>query len=292
MRIAIYGNHHQAAHLDALVGLLRLLCDNGVELVVDKVFMDYLSATCPDPPVECSVVARGAGFSADLALSFGGDGTFLRTAQWVGDSEIPILGINTGHLGYLADVGIGEASAIVGNIVGMRFNIEPRALLRVDLPEGCQRQGFWPYALNEVAVLKKDTASMISARAAINGKELTAYLGDGLIVSTPTGSTGYNLSVGGPIVAPGAPVWVLSPVAAHSLTMRPLVLTDTGRLTICTTSRADSYLLSLDGRSVSLPSGSEVAVSRAPFVVNVARYPGHHFTETLRSKLYWGMSPR
>ncbi|MDE5923020.1 MAG: NAD(+)/NADH kinase, partial [Muribaculum sp.] len=221
----------------------------------------------------------------------GGDGTFLLTAQWVGDMQIPILGINTGHLGYLAATHMKDADEWIERLLKGDYDIETRTLIEVEAD--CHlAEEIWPYALNEVAVLKQDTSSMIEMKARINGSPLAVYLADGLIVSTPTGSTGYNLSVGGPILEPSAPVWAVSPIAAHSLTMRPLVVRDDSVIAITTCSRSGAYRLSLDGRFLSLPTESTVTLRKAPFATRVIKRPGHHFTDTLRDKLMWGLDTR
>lgn len=291
MRIAIYGNTHQADHLDELTRFFASLAAHNVWIAMDARFYRYLKEVLPAVPAINEVVDPDDDFSTALAISIGGDGTFLRTARWVADREIPIVGINTGHLGYLADVHISEAEHLLDDLHGGRFKTESRSLIQVELPAGAP--DCWPYALNEVAFLKKDTASMLSAHASINGEGLTSYIGDGLIVATPTGSTGYNLSVGGPIIEPTSESWVLSPIAPHSLTMRPLVVTDRSLVDVTTDSRAaSSYLLSLDGRSISLPVGSTVKLRRAPFVTRVVQRVGHHFACALRQKLLWGMDQR
>lgn len=291
MKIAIYGSRHQSGHADKLETLLASMERAGLDIVMHRRFHDYITGTLHIAmPQRVSVADNGNPFTADIALSIGGDGTFLRTAQWIGDRQIPILGINTGHLGYLAEIRLSEAPAMISDIMAGNYIVEPRSLIEAVIPD--KPADFWPYALNEVAILKKDTSSMITARTAINGTELTTCLGDGLIISTPTGSTGYNLSVGGPIIQPTAPNWVISPVAAHSLTMRPLVTSDNELLSVTTSSRADAYLLSLDGRSLSLPSGSTVEIRRAPFSVYIVQRPGHNFASTLRAKLLWGIDNR
>lgn len=289
MRIAIYGNRHQSGHLAAVERLLRRLGRLNVWVEMEQSFYDYLSSVLPAPPPVQDTV-RGSDFSAALTLSIGGDGTFLRTAQWVGDKGIPILGINTGHLGYLAAVPADEAIDMIDDVINDRCVIEERALLRLEAEGGAI--GEWPYALNEVAVLKEDTASMITVKAGINGDDLATYLADGLIVSTPTGSTGYNLSVGGPIVEPTAPNWVISPIAAHTLTMRPLVISSDAVIDLLTTSRAPSFRVSLDGRSITLPAGTRLRLSRAPFTTKVVLRQGHSFASALRHKLLWGIDPR
>ncbi|MBQ9077168.1 MAG: NAD kinase [Muribaculaceae bacterium] len=289
MKIAIYGNEYQKDYLALLADFFASLAGNNIRAEIEASFFDYLSSVLPAPPQVCDVI-HGDRFTATLALSIGGDGTFLKTAEWVGDKQIPILGINTGHLGYLADVPIGEIDHLPDDIINRRFKIEERSMIEVSTENGSLTG--WPYALNEVAILKQDTASMISAKTEINGIALTTYLGDGLIVSTPTGSTGYNLSVGGPIIEPSTPSWVISPIAAHSLTMRPLVVNDSSVIKITTTSRASSFRISLDGRSVSLPAGTVVTLRKAPFPIRVVQRLDHHFSDTLRSKLLWGIDKR
>lgn len=289
MRIAIYGNQYQHDHLADVARMLDGLGKLNVWVEMEQSFYNYLSRVLPAPPAIQDIVT-GNDFSAALTLSIGGDGTFLRTAQWVGDKGIPILGINTGHLGYLAAVPIASAMEMIDDVINERCQIEERALLRL---EGVGHEiDEWPYALNEVAVLKEDTASMITVTAGINGSELATYLADGLIVSTPTGSTGYNLSVGGPIVEPTAPNWVISPIAAHTLTMRPLVVSSDSVIDLLTTSRAPSFRVSLDGRSITLPGGTLLRLSRAPFSVKVVQRRGHSFASTLRHKLLWGIDTR
>lgn len=289
MRIAIYGNQYQQEHLADVARLLERLGKLNVWVEMERSFYNYLSRVLPTPPPVQDTVT-GNEFSAALTLSIGGDGTFLRTAQWVGDKEIPILGINTGHLGYLAAVPISEAMGMIDDVINERCQIEERALLRLEVPG--HKVDEWPYALNEVAVLKEDTASMITVTASINGNELATYLADGLIVSTPTGSTGYNLSVGGPIVEPTAPNWVISPIAAHTLTMRPLVVSSDSVIDLLTTSRAPSFRVSLDGRSITLPAGTRLRLSRAPFTIKAVQRRGHSFASTLRHKLLWGIDTR
>lgn len=289
MRIAIYGNEYQKDYLVELADFFGSLSDYNVWVEIEAGFFEYLCRVLPAPP-RVNEVIHGDDFSAALALSIGGDGTFLKTAEWVGDKQIPIIGINTGHLGYLADVSISEMNHLVDDILNERFKIEERSLIEVAI-DGDTVAG-WPYALNEVAILKQDTSSMISAKTEINGIGLTTYQGDGLIVSTPTGSTGYNLSVGGPIIEPTTPCWVISPIAAHSLTMRPLVVRDSSEVRITVSSRSSSFRISLDGRSMTLPADTVVTLRKAPFATRVVQRLDHHFSDTLRSKLLWGIDKR
>lgn len=289
MRIAVYGNSYQEEHLEELSALFELLSTHNAWVEIEASFYRYLCKVLPTPP-KINDVIEGDDFSAAIALSLGGDGTFLRTAQWVGKKEIPILGINTGHLGYLADVRISDVGKCLECVFNGNHRIDSRTMIEVDCAE-TDVDG-WPYALNEVAILKQDTSSMIDMEARIGDALLANYRGDGLIVSTPTGSTGYNLSVGGPILEPSAPVWAISPIAAHSLTMRPLVVSDDSVFSVTTHSRSDAYRLSLDGRSVSLDAGTTVTMRRAPFVTKVIQSQDHHFSDTLRDKLLWGIDKR
>ena len=291
MKVALYGSRHQDSHVDDIARLVVRLVEHGDSLVIHKKLYDYLVTNIGDNFARATAAAAVTveqPADADVALSIGGDGTFLRTAQWVADSEIPIIGVNTGRLGFLAPFTVAQAAETVIDKRLAGYKIQSRTLLRVDLPGG--ELDTWPYAINEVAVLKKDNASMITIAASIDRAPLADYLCDGLIVSTPTGSTGYNLSVGGPIVQPGSPSFILSPVAAHSLTMRPLVVDDSSLLTLRVTSRTPSFRISLDGRSLNLPCGTDIYLSRAPFVVNTICLPGHNFFDTIRRKLLWGAS--
>lgn len=289
MRIAVFGNLYQEAHIQELSTLFDLLSRHNVWVEMEESFYNYLCSMLQSPP-EINDIIKGDDFNAAIALSIGGDGTFLRTAQRVGEKEIPILGINTGHLGYLTDVSVDEVNYNLHNLLEGKYLVEARTMIGVTSPDA--KLDLWQYALNEVAILKEDTSSMIEMEATVDNSHLATYLADGLIVSTPTGSTGYNLSVGGPIVAPSAPVWAISPVAAHSLTMRPLIVSDDSVISVTTRSRSATYRISLDGRSQTLPVGTTIEMRRAPFVTRVIQRLEHRFTDTLRSKLLWGIDKR
>lgn len=297
MRIAITGKRRLTdTQLTETLGFLRRLYDTVPDpvLIMQRRYHSALDAMARGklPPV--SMVVGDNRFDADLAVSIGGDGTFLRAARWIGERGIPILGINSGHLGFLADVTLEKSESIIGDIAAMNLSVESRQLLSVELgtPSGNAVLPPFPYALNEVAVLRDETASMISVDARLDGNPLALYQADGLMVSTPTGSTGYNLSVGGPILAPSSQCWVVSPIAAHSLTMRPLVVSSDSRLTLHVDSRVPVYRLSIDGRSVTLPLEARITLGKAPFVTRIAHRRGHNFVDTLRSKLLWGIDGR
>ncbi len=226
----------------------------------------------------------------DFIVSLGGDGTFLRAAAWSGASGVPVAGVNMGHLGYLAAFTPGELHALPRLLAEGRYQLQRRSLLEVRFPDRVPLpDGFWPYALNEVAFLRLATASMIDVMVEIDGRRLATYSGDGLIVSTPTGSTGYNLSAGGPLIQPGVEAWSISPIAPHALTMRPLVVSDRSVLSIKTMSRTPMFRFSLDSRTVSLPAKTRIEVRKAPFWINVVLREGRTFAEALRDKLHWGV---
>lgn len=286
MKIAIYGSRRQEPNKALLADFFDTMRANDVQLLMHWRLYEALSIIMPDKldGIEC-VSDRGLT-PVDLVISLGGDGTFLRTAMWVGSRGIPILGVNTGHLGYLTTAPVTDLPAVAKDILNKNYHVERRSLLHVCSPH----LPTWPYALNEVVVSKYDTASMVTVDTDINGRPLASYRADGLIIATPTGSTAYNLSVGGPVLQPSAPVWVLSPVAAHSLGMRPLVLSDDTTITLKVDSRAQGFSLSLDGRMVPLPVNTTVVLRRAAFDVPLVCRDGYEFPSALRSKLFWGVN--
>lgn len=284
MLIAIYGNRRQTQYADTLKNLFAMLAMSDVDMLMHSKLYRHLTADLGlSLPGVAPIVNDEFPADADLVLSIGGDGTFLRTAAWTGCAQTPILGINTGTLGYLAAVNLDHAEGLVDDIINANYTIESRALLHIETP----RLSVWPFALNEVVVSKDDHASIVQVEAHINGRKLADYRADGLIVSTPTGSTAYNLSVGGPIVQPVAPVWVVSPIAAHSLGMRPLIIDNDSELTLAVTGRSPNFRLSVDGRSTLLPAGSVITLRRAPYVVRIVQREADRFPAVLHNKLYF-----
>ncbi len=294
MKIAIFGKRRQSLddvrHINALIARLSEL---GIFVSIDRKFFDAMTRLTGEP-LDADDVFEDDDFTADFCFSIGGDGTFLRTARRVSTKEIPIIGFNTGHLGFLAEHSIADAVSMVDRLLSGDFSIESRSFLEGKGIGGHVKAGVsgWGFALNEIAILRQDTASMITVNAQLDGMPVASYQGDGLIVSTPTGSTAYNLSVGGPIIQPTAPCWVLSPIAPHSLTMRPLVVADSHIIDISVESRTDTYRVTLDGRSLILPIDVKLRLRRAPFVTKVVHTPDHNFVDTLRTKLLWGISKR
>ena len=220
----------------------------------------------------------------------GGDGTFLDVASRVGDKEIPIIGINTGRLGFLASFSPDHIEETMADIYGGNFGVEAHSVLNISCDELELKN--YPFALNEIAILKHDISSMISIHTDINDEYLTTYQADGLIISTPTGSTAYSLSVGGPIIVPQSDTISLTPVAPHSLNMRPLVLCDNSEISLRVESRSHSFLISLDGRSQSYPDNIHLRIRKAPYSVKVVTRQGQSFFSTLRKKMMWGADSR
>ena len=282
--VALCGNIHQDSYIGNIIEFIYLLLDRGIRVGIQKRFLDYLASRMP-LPFQIVALDSPAGF-ADAAVSIGGDGTFLKTARWVGGSGVPILGLNTGHLGFLANYSIDETSDLLDVLLSGKAVLESRMLLELRCPS--MPEDFSPYALNEVAILKEETSSMITVSVTVDDEFLASYQADGLIASTPTGSTAYNLSVGGPILQPWMRCMVLSPVAPHSLTLRPIVIDGDSQLAMEVESRADDFRVSLDGNSFTLRCGERLHIRKAPFAIHTIRRPGDSFASILRGKLLWG----
>lgn len=291
MRILIFGSSYQKTNIEAIRSLFTELFRHGIEPVVESSFYNYLISQMEYKPRISGILDSDSSLpEADAVISVGGDGTFLRTANRVSPHHLPILGINTGSLGYLADVMPAEIpSAIMDLLAG---NLVEETRTQISVRTSCGTIGGNSFALNEIAILKAETASMITLHTSLNNNFLATYQSDGLIISTPTGSTAYNLSVGGPILAPQSQSFVMTPIAAHSLTMRPLVINDSSEISVKVESRSSSYRLSVDGKSKILPADSEIFIKKAPVSVHILKQSGHSFASTLRNKLMWGVNPR
>lgn len=283
--VSLYGSRYQEGHISGIWALIESLLSHGVGVSVEKRLAGVLTEAGYRPAVHgVKTLSRFMGDS-DVVISVGGDGTFLRTARWIDGREVPILGINTGHLGFLAENSTDNIGPIVSLLLSGNALIERRMVLRVDCPALPAAE--WPYALNEVAFLK-GAASMIDINVGLDGFHLATYRADGLLIATPTGSTAYNLSVGGPILVPTLSSIVLSPIAPHTLTLRPVVIGGDSEIEAVVESRATEFRLSIDGRSVSIPCGIPVKIKKASHDVLTLRRPDENFATTLRSKLLWG----
>jgi len=287
MTVAIFGNAMKSATPEEVRHLLEFLALRGVDVVLSEELRrelnlrDYreFKAYMTQPQTEDEPI--------DFALSVGGDGTFLTTASFVGSYNIPIVGINCGHLGFLADVQTRDVDLILDQLIKGQYTIEQRTLINVRTSAGANMIPS-PNALNEVAILKQSMSRMISIETLVNGELLTTYHADGLIIATPTGSTAYNMSVGGPLMVPQARGVILSPIASHSLDVRPLVIPDDWQLDLRIHSRNDNYMISIDGRSQTLSSDVTLHLQKAPYTIKVVQVGENSFINSLKSKLSWG----
>lgn len=289
LKFALFGNIYQAKKSASVQKLLSLLSERNAEVYIDRDFYNYLVKGLKIDVVPAGLI-DGNDFRADFVISMGGDGTFLKAASRVGDKGIPILGVNMGRLGFMADISADEIENIIGALYEGRYTVEQRSVMQVSSSSKCLKG--YPFALNEIAILKRDDSSMISIRVNINGEYLAIYQADGLLVSTPTGSTGYALSVGGPIVIPQSNSLILTAVAPHSLNMRPMVVCDDAEITLSVESRNHNFLIAIDGRSESCKEDTQLTLRKAPYTIKVVKRLGHSFFSTLREKLMWGADNR
>ena len=283
MVIAIFGNTLRSETIREVKHIVEFLQLRGVDIVLSQE-LRHDAFNREFPSVEDYISHTGE--SIDFALSVGGDGTFLTTASLVGHLDIPILGINCGHLGYLAEVQTENIDAVLDQLISNNYTIEQRRMLEVS----CQYDGkiASPFALNEVAVLKSGLSSMITIDVTLNGEFLHNYKADGLLLATPTGSTAYNLSVGGPLLDPHVNAIILTPVATHSLNIRPLVVLDDSQIDLKISSRNGNFMLSVDGRSQVLSQEIQLHIERSQRTIKLVRIDGQTFMQSLKDKLNWG----
>ena len=289
MRFALFGNNYQAKKSLYVQYILDLLHQKKAEIFIESAFYNYIHQTLHIN----STITRifdNSDFEADIAISIGGDGTFLKAASYVRDKNIPILGINTGRLGFMADISPSEIRSAIDMLYCRNYIIEERSVIQVS-KDDLAFKGY-PFALNEIAVSKRDISSMISIDAYINKDFLTTFQTDGLILSTPTGSTGYSLSAGGPILEPRSRTFVLTAVAPHSLNVRPIVLCDNVEIKLIVKSRSHNFLVAIDGRSETCEEGTQLTLKRAPYSIKIIKEANKRFFDTLREKLMWGADQR
>ena len=226
----------------------------------------------------------------DLSFSIGGDGTFMKNVKYVRDSGVPVLGINTGRLGFLANVSRDSIQEAMDLVHKKQYVHQKRSMIRVETEDNIF--GDENVALNELVLQKKDTSTMITVHAELEGKYLNSYWADGLIIATPSGSTAYSLSCGGPIITPGCQVHILTPIAPHNLTVRPMVVPDHMPIKLSVEGRSRKFLASLDGHSMSIRQGEELIVHKADYMVNVIKFEDNNFLDTIRNKMSWGIDKR
>lgn len=291
MNVAIYGkkiNKQSLAHFSEVLAILK---DFGWNPVIEKELKKHLVSKIGLSPMTDEFSSHNDfHHGIDLTLSMGGDGTFIKSVGFIRNSGVPIVGINTGRLGFLANISKDQIAQTMDLIKRKEFEFQKRSLLRIHTEE--KLFGDDNFALNEVTFHKKDTASMITVHASLDDKYLNSYWADGLIVATPTGSTAYNLSCGGPIITPGCQVHILTPIAPHNLNVRPMVVPDHMPIKLSLEGRERKYLISLDGNSKNIRQGEEVIITKAEFMINVIKFEDNNFLDTIRNKMLWGIDKR
>ncbi|MCI6503676.1 MAG: NAD kinase [Prevotella sp.] len=290
LRFAFFGNEYQAKKSQAVYKIIVFLQQRKAEILMDKPFYEFITQG-QHMDISVTRVFEGDDFEADFAISMGGDGTLLETAARIGAKRIPIIGVNIGRLGFLAAVNPSDIETAFDALYRGDYQLHDHSVIKIETEEGGEVTGL-PYALNDIALLKRDNASMISIRTSINNEYLMTYQADGVIVTTPTGSTAYSLSNGGPVIAPDTATLCLTPVAPHSLTVRPIVVPDNSVITMKVESRSHNFLAAVDGRSMSLNDGTVVRIFRAPYSARIVRFTERRYFTTLREKMMWGMDQR
>ncbi len=291
MKVAIYGRPTSNNISEQVQCLFHKLNEYKTEMLIYEPFYNFLKQKIHiSGAIKTFNTHSDLNGDVDYMLSIGGDGTFLATLNFVRDSGIPILGVNTGHLGFLANVAQIEINNAIDALLNKKFSIEKRALLSVSAPNNLF--GEVNYGLNELTIFKKDSSSMITIHTYINGEFLNSYFADGLIIATPTGSTAYSLSCGGPLVMPGSQNFVITPIAPHNLNVRPLVISDNNIITIKVEARSGHYRATIDSRSEVIDSSIELTLKKADFQLHLVKLQNQNFFNTIRNKLLWGLDKR
>ena len=293
MKIAIFGQFYHNTSAESISTLCDFLDKEDVSVYIEKEFFSLLK-------LNKVVLKNYKDFKVytklddtfDLLISIGGDGTILRAITYVRDTEFPIIGINTGRLGFLATIQDDEIEDALVSIFNKDYRISERTLLQIETDPKNKDLEELNFALNEIAVSRKNTTSMITVETQLDDEYLTSYWADGLIISTPTGSTGYSLSCGGPVITPGANSIVLTPIAPHNLNARPLVIPDKTEIKLKISGREDNYLVSLDSRIATLQNNTTILVKKADFKIKMIELKNESFLRTLRKKLLWGEDKR
>lgn len=291
MLIALYNRVFEETDIPLLKHIMDVLKQNNTRIILFRDFYQHLQQYIPfDHTPALFSSSRDIPSTTDFMISLGGDGTMLDTVSFIGNSGIPVIGINLGRLGFLADVPENEFDKALTALIRGSYSIEKRTLLQLDsniqLFEGV------PFALNEFTLHRKDSSQMIRIHTYLNGEFLNTYFADGLIVSTPTGSTGYSLSCNGPVVFPQSSAFVITPVAPHNLNIRPIVVPDEYVISFEVEGRTDNFLCTLDSRMETITKDVQLAVKKADFQLSLVKLDEHNFLKTIRQKLYWGADTR
>ncbi|NJM79962.1 MAG: NAD kinase [Flavobacterium sp.] len=291
MKIAIFGQYYQSNTEEIVEKVLQLLLHNKVEVIIEKAFCQNITSLLKK---NCVTYTNHEELenNIDALISIGGDGTILRAVTYVRNKKIPIVGINAGRLGFLATVQIKNIEQLVIKILAKEYTISKRSLLSLTCSPRNPDLVDLNFALNEITVSRKDTTSMITIETYLNGEYLTSYWADGLIISTPTGSTGYSLSCGGPVLIPDVSSLVITPIAPHNLNARPLVIPDNTEIELKVSGREEQYLVSLDSRITSVTNDTLLKIKKTPFEINMIEFAEEGFLKTIRKKLLWGEDRR
>lgn len=287
--IALFGKTLAPENGEYMKQLFKELADNQVEIVVYQPFADIVATYVPEG-VQYSVFHSHEDLNADLLFSIGGDGTILDTVPFVLDSGIPVVGINMGRLGFLSSTSKNEIDMAVNSVLTGDYTVEQRTLLELVSPEKVFDNV--KYALNELNVIRNPEHSLLAIKVFVDDVYLNTYWGDGILLATPTGSTAYSLSAGGPIIAPNAKNFVITPIATHNLTVRPVVIPDDSTIRIQVEGREKKFVFSMDSRSCTLDTSVQLEVRKAGFCLNLVRMRGEDFFGTIRNKLMWGKDNR
>lgn len=294
MKVAIYSQVYKQTLWESLHTLLEFFKTHNISVYIEDNFSKEITKSLPDFSKENQFESFSAlDRSFDYLIALGGDGTILRSLLFVKDLDIPIIGVNTGRLGFLSEIQqVNLLQSLDRIFVNKHFTILERSLLEISATDATYDFEDFPYAMNEIAISRFNTASMITVHTTVNKEFLTSYWADGLIISTPTGSTGYSLSCGGPILMPNTASTILTPIAAHNLSARPMVIPDDYTLELSIDSRESHYVVSLDSRLFSLPKTEKIRIKKSPFTVKMVMLEYQSFIKTLRKKLLWGQDKR
>jgi len=293
MKIAIYGQYYLNSTEPIIKDIFAFFKKNNTELIIEAAFLEMLfEKNLVHETYETFSSHKELDASFDMLISIGGDGTILRAATLVRNSGVPILGINAGRLGFLATVQKENIDSFLQFVIKKNYSISKRTLLGLDCSPENEAIKEINFAMNEITISRKDTTSMITIDTYLNNEFLNSYWADGLIISTPTGSTGYSMSCGGPILTPDVKSLVITPIAPHNLNARPLVIPDDTEIKLRVTGREDQYLVSLDSRVNTVKNESILIIKRNPFEINMVEIPQETFLKTLRNKLLWGEDKR
>ncbi|MCB0459632.1 MAG: NAD kinase [Flavobacteriaceae bacterium] len=293
MKVGVYGQYYKDETISYIKVLLKTLYKKNIEVVIEKSFYETIeNNNLPLPNYNTFSDHTDLDSSFDVMFTVGGDGTFLRAVTFVRDHNIPILGINVGRLGFLATIQKDEIEHAIELLLENKYRIVERTLLSIETNEKNKELSEINIALNEISVSRRNSTSMITIETYLNDEYLTSYWADGLIIATPTGSTGYSLSCGGPVITPSTKSLVVTPIAPHNLNARPLIIPEETQIKLKIIAREESALVSLDSRITTVDSNSELYIKKAPFTLKTIFLSDQTFLKTLREKLLWGEDKR